>query len=275
LAPGTGYQKTRDQIRGSLVQAGVDVLPEKELVIEVLTPDGFQSALEISRAFVQVLGTDPHPSEAWDGCAVAGQYRRAREANKPYVTYCKPGLIGLLDDDDYRSFVQSVLEDAKETQEEVIRTVLEALRVQESPARLKRSAYMHCPRGAREMFLATKRTIEEAIVCKIRPSKHLDDNPNLNRILSDETERLQIYNHVDGVLFLNITPAPNDWLRRQLDILEDDRDRFERRGTLRGLVLDRAGNAGVVTALYDDVEVISWPDPPDPGPILPWLCGGR
>lgn len=273
LAPGSSYPNIRDEIRSSLVRAGVSVLPNQTVTITQLTLEAFQVELAASRVFAQLLGTDPHPSAAWGGCAVAGQHRRAVEADMPRVTYFKPALIGALDaDDDYRRFVASVLEGAKTTPEEVVQAVREAL--QETQPRLKPSAYMHCPRGAAEAFVETRRAIEQALDCKVRPTRHLDVNPKLGRIIDDEDQRLEIYQLVDGVLFLNVESAPRLWLRAKLETLEEDRERLQLDRPLRGLVLDSVGNAAAIDTLFDDIDVIPWPEPPDPTPIGTWLRGG-
>lgn len=271
LAPSHGYAKAHATIRSGLDQAGVTVLPDPELTIDQLTPESVDTVLDGARVFAQVLGTDPFPGELWDPCAIAGQYRRACELAKPCVIYRHPHLVGAIEDPDHADFVSSVSAVAKDSPEEVVAAVIQALG--QTRTALKPTAYLHCPRGAGDQFKRWRAMIEETTHCRLRPSRHLDENPKLDRMLRDKELRLDIYRYCDGVIFLNLEPAPQDWLRRQLDRLEDDRQRFSDPGRLRGLVLDQADNAEVVTGLYEDVEVIPWPTEPNPGLVESWLRG--
>ena len=167
LAPCSSFHKTRDQIRRALVRAGASVLPETRTTIDELAPEAFDADLSTSRVFAQVLGVDPHSRDTWGGSVVMGQYQRARDAEKPCVSYCQPGLIPILDDEGYRRFVEGLLEGAETTPEGMVRAVIEALQTAQ-PQPMKPSAYMHCPRGARKAFLATQQSIEQVIDCKVR-----------------------------------------------------------------------------------------------------------
>jgi hypothetical protein len=132
---------------------------------------------------------------------------------------------------------------------------------------------MHCPRGAQTDYIETQKFIEDAVNCKVAPLKPLDQNPHLDQILKDDELRLGIYKFCDGVLFLHIDDGPDDWLLLQLDMFQVDGERLSNGKRLRGLVLDRAGQAEAATQFYEDVMVIPWRTEPDPESVASWLRG--
>lgn len=268
LAPSTSLLKTRNTIRIGLEKAGVEILPDEEMTLDLLTPEDFQAAIEKSRVFAQILGTDPHPSKSWDGCAVSGQYNLALKADKPCVIYCKPELIKMLDDDDeYQKFVETVTGDSQSSADGTVAAILAALEAEPTKSV---SAYMHCPPGQHKEFYSTKQKIEEGKKCRVQPYKIIDENETLGQLVNDAKRRFTIYDFCDGVLFLNIAQSPQGWLRNQLEELEEDRMAVKDPVRLRGLVLDCAGNAQAAQAVFEDVEVVPWPTE-DPSVVDTWL----